>query len=159
MKPMASADFLMVVQTLPEWLQDIAVISNHWSHVNVSWLVWLSIHWCTSSFSHSFHLRQNVLTYMIAIPFPTMILIASSFLYALIYLKSPLETQSTFSSLIFKIPSAINLPLSVELVIITLVCSSYFPLHEVVQIVSFMALGNFLAWVWNMGNQQCKSCS
>lgn len=28
-KPTASADFLTAVQTLPEWLRDIAVISDH----------------------------------------------------------------------------------------------------------------------------------
>lgn len=28
-KPQASADFLTAVQTLPEWLRDIAVISDH----------------------------------------------------------------------------------------------------------------------------------
>jgi hypothetical protein len=37
------------------------------------------------------------------------------------------------------------------------VCSAYFPRHEVVQIVSFIARGNFLAWVWDMENQQCNS--
>ena len=38
------------------------------------------------------------------------------------------------------------------LIWLTMVCGMYFLLREIVQIVSLLALGNFSAWVWDMGN-------
>lgn len=43
-------------------------------------------------------------------------------------------------------------PPNTGLIILTMICGGYFLLREVVQIVSLLALGNFSAWIWDMGN-------
>ncbi|KAL7517086.1 hypothetical protein ACHAWX_002037 [Stephanocyclus meneghinianus] len=125
-KPQASADFLTAVQTLPEWLRDIAVISDH---------------------------IQNILNHKIVMRFPTMILILDFFFLIFCIVLFEITTGDTIDYL-FTIGDTENVhpPASTATVALMLMCGAYFLLREVVQIVSLVALGNFSAWLWDLGN-------
>jgi len=122
-KPKASADFLTAIQTLPEWLRDIAVISDH---------------------------IQNILNQKIVMRFPTMILILDFVSLIFVIALFEITTAATIDHLFDedKYPN----PAKTAQVSATLVFGAYFLLREVVQIISLLALGNFGSWLWDMGN-------
>ncbi|KAL7542620.1 hypothetical protein ACHAXR_012331 [Thalassiosira sp. AJA248-18] len=123
-KPKASADFLTAIQTLPEWLRDIAVISDH---------------------------IQNILNHKIVMRFPTMILILDLFFLILVIVLFEITTGAMIDYLFTEDKNESLRPKTMQ-VIITLVCGAYFLLREFVQIISLLALGNFGSWLWDMGN-------
>ncbi|KAL7482382.1 hypothetical protein ACHAW6_008048 [Cyclotella cf. meneghiniana] len=124
-KPQASADFLTAVQTLPEWLRDIAVISDH---------------------------IQNILNHKIVMRFPTMILILDFFFLIFCIVLFEITTGDTIDYLFTIGDENVHPPASTATVALMLMCGAYFLLREVVQIVSLVALGNFSAWLWDLGN-------
>lgn len=124
-KPKASADFLTAIQTLPEWLRDIAVISDH---------------------------IQNILNHKIVMRFPTMILILDLLFLLLVIVMFEITTGATIDYLFTKDAVTPALPANKGQVFVTIFCGAYFLLREVVQIISLLALGNFSSWMWDMGN-------
>ena len=124
-KPKASADFLTAIQTLPEWLRDIAVISDH---------------------------IQNILNHKIVMRFPTMILILDLFFLILAIVLFELATGATIDYLFTQDDPDPAPQAPKGQVVATLICGAYFLLREVVQIISLMTLGNFGSWLWDMGN-------
>jgi len=126
-KPKASADFLTAIQTLPEWLRDIAVISDH---------------------------IQNILNHKIVQRFPTMILILDFFFLILAIVMFEITTGDTIDYLFTQDLDTVDKkgPANRGAVFITLLCGAYFLLREVVQMISLVALGNFSSWLWDMGN-------
>ena len=130
-KPKASADFLTAIQTLPEWLRDIAVISDH---------------------------IQDILNHKIVMRFPTMILILDLFFLILAITLFELTTGEMIDHLFTKDASEKGEDVEVvpftnhTKVIGVIICGAYFLMRELVQIVSLLALGNFNSWLWDMGN-------
>mmetsp|Transcript_45096 Transcript_45096/g.94562 ORF Transcript_45096/g.94562 Transcript_45096/m.94562 type:complete len:894 (+) Transcript_45096:64-2745(+) len=126
-RPKASADFLTAVQTLPEWLRDIAVISDH---------------------------IQNILNQKIVQRFPTMILILDAVCLLCVIVLFEVTTSNTINYLFTQDDAQpTDLPSSHEaLVVITLIIGAYFLMRELVQIISLLALGNFSSWLWDTGN-------
>jgi len=129
-KPKASADFLTAIQTLPEWLRDIAVINDH---------------------------IQDILNHKIVMRFPTMILLLDLLFLILIIVLFELESGKMIDYLFTKDNPEVpedqkkGRPDSAS-VIVMLVAGAYFLLREFVQIVSLLALGNFGSWLLDMGN-------
>ena len=121
-KPKASADFLSAIQTLPEWLRDIAVISGH---------------------------IQDILNHKIVQRFPTMILILDLLFLILAIVLFELSTGATIDYLFTGDES---MKAKSSQITVTLICGAYFLLRELVQIISLLALGNFGSWLWDMGN-------
>ena len=141
-KPKASADFLTAVQTLPEWLRDFAVISDH---------------------------IIDILNRKIVQRLPTMILILDfAFLMfgiilfelttgqAIDYFFDPDcydsaqnpgfdNGDSTGAECTKAGPNS-------SAIIVIVVGGTYFLLRELIQVISLVALGNISSWVWDMGN-------
>ena len=136
-KPKASADFLTAIQTLPEWLRDKAVISDH---------------------------IQNILNHKIVMRFPTMILILDAFFLILVIVLFEITTGDTIDYLFTQnrtyapsqaptqYPDPESPGANQVLIVVTLFCGVYFLLREVIQMISLVALGNFSSWLWDMGN-------
>ena len=121
-RPKATADFLTAIQTLPEWLRDIAVINDH---------------------------IQNILNHKIVQRFPTMILILDFVFLIMVIVVFEITTSQTIDYLFD--PENYPIANS-GLVFLTFVAGAYFLLREMVQIVSLMALGNAGSWIGDMGN-------
>jgi len=121
-KPKASADFLSAIQTLPEWLRDIAVISGH---------------------------IQDILNHKIVMRFPTMILILDLLFLILAIVLFELSTGATIDYLFTGDESEKAKPSQVT---VTLICGAYFLLRELVQIISLLAMSSFGSWLWDLGN-------
>ncbi|KAL7544863.1 hypothetical protein ACHAWF_008231 [Thalassiosira exigua] len=126
-KPKATADFLTAIQTLPEWLRDIAVISDH---------------------------IQDILNHKIVMRFPTMILILDLFFLILVIVLFEIATGKTIDHLFTQDTPGVEPmpPAARSQVVMILVCGAYFLLREIVQIISLLTLGNFGSWLWDMGN-------
>lgn len=122
-RPKATADFLTAIQTLPEWLRDIAVINDH---------------------------IQNILNHKIVQRFPTMILILDFVFLIMVIVVFEITTSQTIDYL-FDQTGTVT-PTSPGLVFLTFVAGAYFLLREMVQIISLMALGNAGSWMGDMGN-------
>lgn len=123
-RPKATADFLTAIQTLPEWLRDIAVINDH---------------------------IQNILNHKIVQRFPTMILILDFVFLIMVIVVFEITTSQTIDYL-FRGDDDTVTPTSPGLVFLTFVAGAYFLLREMVQIISLMALGNAGSWMGDMGN-------
>lgn len=121
-RPKASADFLTAVQTLPEWLRDIAVVSDH---------------------------IQNILNHKIVMRFPTMILLLDFFFLLVLIALFEVTTGATIDYLFEKEGAE---RAEHGQVIVVVVCGAYFLLREIVQIMSLVVLGNFGSWLSDMGN-------
>lgn len=121
-KPKASADFLSAIQTLPEWLRDIAVISGH---------------------------IQDILNHKIVQRFPTMILILDLLFLILVIVLFELTTGATIDYLFTDDESK---KAKESQIIFTMVCGGYFLLRELVQMIALLAMGSFGSWLWDMEN-------
>ena len=141
-KPKASADFLTAIQTLPEWLRDIAVISDH---------------------------IQDILNHKIVQRLPTMILILDfAFLmigiilfelttgHAIDYFFDPDCYDSSqhpgFDNGDSTGGECSKAGPNSGAIFVILVGGTYFLLRELIQVISLVALGNFSSWLWDMGN-------
>ena len=122
-KPKASADFLSAIQTLPEWLRDIAVISGH---------------------------IQDILNHKIVQRFPTMILILDLLFLILVIVLFELTTGATIDYLFTDDESK---KAKESQIIFTMVCGGYFLLRELVQMIALLAMGSFGSWLWDMENR------
>mmetsp|Transcript_26686 Transcript_26686/g.55289 ORF Transcript_26686/g.55289 Transcript_26686/m.55289 type:complete len:834 (-) Transcript_26686:352-2853(-) len=124
-RPQASADFLTAVQTLPEWLRDKAVLSDH---------------------------IQNILNHKIVMRFPTMMLIMDAFFLMLAIVLFEITTGETIDYLFTKNFDDPQPQANIGKIAIVLFCGAYFLAREIVQIVSLVTLGNFNSWYTDMGN-------
>lgn len=124
-RPQASADFLTAVQTLPEWLRDKAVLSDH---------------------------IQNILNHKIVMRFPTMMLIMDAFFLMLAIVLFEITTGETIDYLFTKNIDDPQPQANIGKIAIVLFCGAYFLAREIVQIVSLVTLGNFSSWYTDMGN-------
>lgn len=136
-KPNASTDFLTAIQTLPEWLHDIAVISDH---------------------------IQEVLDERIVMRFPTMILILDLTFLLLVIVMFEISSIQTIDYLFtldgggFDSSSSsssneiANTRPSDTPVIIVLVCGGYFTLRTILQIISHIGMGNTSSYIWELDN-------
>lgn len=136
-KPKASADFLTAIQTLPEWLRDIAVLSEH---------------------------IQDILNHKIVMRFPTMILILDFFFLILAIVLFEFTTRDTIDHLFTKANYDEDMktqgssdvvvadPPQNGQIVITFICGAWFLLREVVQIISLLVLGNVGSWLGDMSN-------
>jgi len=128
-KPKASPDFLTAIQTLPEWLRDIAVINDH---------------------------VQDILNHKIVQRFPTMILILDAFFLILVIVMFELASGQTIDHLFTKdiedsdVEPAPKANLGYIFAMFT--AGSYFFMRELVQIISLAALGNLGSWLTDMEN-------
>lgn len=93
---------------------------------------------------------QNILNHKIVMRFPTMILLLDFAFLIICIVAFEIATGQTIDYLFTEEGAAP--PPSTGLIILTMICGGYFLLREVVQIVSLLALGNFSAWIWDMGN-------
>lgn len=84
--------------------------------------------------------------------FPTMILLLDFFFLILCIILFEITTGETIDYLFTRDTAEPYPETSTILIIFTMVCGAYFLFREVVQIVSLLALGNFSAWIWDMGN-------
>jgi hypothetical protein len=169
-KPKSSADFLTAIQTLPEWLRDIAVISDHIqdvSSLNKGWGgegVSISTNFCfeiliplfirifpRSFFFVSIYTHIKILNHKIVMRFPTMILILDLMFLLLAIVLFEITSSRAIEYLFSEEDNSESLPPKLP-VIITLVCGAYFLLREIVQVLSLIALGNFSSWIWDMSN-------
>jgi hypothetical protein len=139
-KPNASTDFLTAIQTLPEWLHDIAVISDH---------------------------IQEVLDERIVMRFPTMILILDLTFLLLVIVMFEISSIQTIDYLFtldngggldnsssneIVLAVATNTRPSDTPVIIVLVCGGYFTLRTILQIISHIGMGNISSYIWELDN-------
>ena len=84
--------------------------------------------------------------------FPTMILILDFAVLLICIILFEITTGQTIDYLYTQDTEAPLPPPSAGMIIVIYGCGAYFLLREVVQIVSLLALGNFSAWIWDMGN-------
>lgn len=130
-RPKATADFLTAIQTLPEWLRDIAVISDH---------------------------IQNILNHKIVQRFPTMILILDFVFLIMVIVVFEITTSQTIDYLFDGTDTAeptgsgMSTPANPGLLFLIFVAGAYFLLRELVQIVSLATLGNVGSYFGDMGN-------
>mmetsp|Transcript_31180 Transcript_31180/g.70515 ORF Transcript_31180/g.70515 Transcript_31180/m.70515 type:complete len:884 (-) Transcript_31180:72-2723(-) len=141
-KPKASADFLTAIQTLPEWLRDIAVISDH---------------------------IQDILNHKIVQRLPTMILILDFAFLMFGIVLFELTTGQAIDK--FFDPNCYDSEQiegfdngdkdggvcnhdgpNKSAIIVILIGGTYFLLRELIQVISLVALGNVSSWVWDMEN-------
>jgi hypothetical protein len=89
------------------------------------------------------------LNHKIVMRFPTMILLLDFAFLIICIVAFEITTGQTIDYLFTE---GATPPPNTGLIILTMICGGYFLLREVVQIVSLLALGNFSAWIWDMGN-------
>lgn len=124
-RPNATADFLSAIQTLPEWLRDIAVISDH---------------------------IQNILNHKIAQRFPTMLLISEFVFLIMAIVVFEVTTSQTIDYIFGDGGDSRKDPAIKELVSLLFLAGFYFLVRELIQIVSLATLGNGGSWFTDMGN-------
>ena len=129
-EPFASPDFLTALQDLPDWLQDVAVVSPH---------------------------VRNILNEKIIQRFPTSILMLDG--YILIFIIVAFErTTTAFIDIAHKDdPNAWNgdegpPPWPSTSLYILFAGGTYFFLREFVQIISLLSLGSFTSWFFDTTN-------
>ena len=124
-QPKATADFLTAVQTLPEWLRDIAVISDH---------------------------IQDILNQKIVMQFPTAILLLDFICLIIAIVLFELTSGHTIDHL-FTAGDPVQAPAANPAqVVVMMISGVYFLMRELIQIISLLALGNFGSWIWDVGN-------
>jgi len=126
-KPKATADFLTAIQTLPEWLRDIAVISDH---------------------------IQDILNHKIVMRFPTTIMMMDFIVNILVIIMFEFASKDTIDYLFDQAEDSIpqemkSTPAPKGYSIVTLVCGLYFLLREMFQIISLLLLGTIGSWVFD----------
>ena len=121
-EPFPAADFLNALQSLPEWLQDTAVVSQH---------------------------VRNVLNEKIVRRLPTAILMLDGYFLVVTIVCFGLTTANHID-LRFDSEGTTN-DTQIFLAFL-FVAATYFLLREVVQIFSLVSLGSFNAWLWDFTN-------
>lgn len=115
-EPRAAADFLTVIQDLPDWLQDTAVVSKH---------------------------VRNILNEKIVQRFPTSILMLDGIVLVVLIINFAITTRNHIN-LRFD-PENFENETGASLVMV-FVGATYFLLREIVQFASLMSLGSLSSW-------------
>jgi len=126
-EPKPSTDFLTALQDLPDWLQDVAVVTTH---------------------------VRNILNEKIVQRFPTFILMCDLIIYLVLvvffYLSSREEIKARFRK---ENEDAGSSEASGEnLIIVLFLGATYFLLRELVQIISLWSLGSVSSWFFDPYN-------
>lgn len=120
--PTASADFLTALQDLPDWLQDVAVVSPH---------------------------VRNILNKKIVQRFPTSILMMDGYFLICIIVSFEIATHQHID---IRFSPGSGREASLPALIFLFIGGTYFLLRELVQIVSLWSLGSFSSWFYDANN-------
>jgi hypothetical protein len=123
-EPTASADFLTALQDLPDWLQDVAVVSPH---------------------------VRNILNKKIVQRFPTAVLMMDGYFLLIIIVFFEIATTANINAR-FDNPPTPTPSDSIVPLIILFVGGTYFLLRELVQIISLWSLGSVSSWFYDPTN-------
>ena len=121
-KPSSSADFLVSLQSLPEWLRDTAVINPH---------------------------VQDILNKKIAQRFPTSILLLDLYLNIIIIIcfqmasRAHIDYRFTGKDL----PGYTNIS-----IIFAIIGTTYFLIRKIAHFISTMSVGTFRSWICDIAN-------
>ena len=122
-EPYAAADFLNALQTLPDWLQDTAVVSQH---------------------------VQNVLNEKIVQRIPTAFLMLDGYMLAGIIVCFGMATANHID-IRYDETGTVEDTTQGQLVFL-FIGASYFMLREIIQIISLVSLGSFSSWFADFTN-------
>eukprot|EP00580_Thalassiosira_gravida_P013621 CAMPEP_0201681822 /NCGR_PEP_ID=MMETSP0494-20130426/51307_1 /ASSEMBLY_ACC=CAM_ASM_000839 /TAXON_ID=420259 /ORGANISM="Thalassiosira gravida, Strain GMp14c1" /LENGTH=904 /DNA_ID=CAMNT_0048165575 /DNA_START=19 /DNA_END=2733 /DNA_ORIENTATION=- len=156
-KPKSTADFLTAIQTLPEWLRDFAVLSDHVQDIlNHKIVMRFPLpEWLRDFAVLSDHV-QDILNHKIVMRFPTMILILDAFFLVLVIVMFEIASGDTIDHLFTRDnddPDVKQEPVAKwGHIMMIFVSGAYFLLRETVQIISLLALGNLGSWLVDMAN-------
>mmetsp|Transcript_11015 Transcript_11015/g.25579 ORF Transcript_11015/g.25579 Transcript_11015/m.25579 type:complete len:849 (+) Transcript_11015:35-2581(+) len=123
-EPRPTADFLTALQDLPDWLQDVAVVSPH---------------------------VRNILNKKIVQRFPTSILMLDGYWLIIIIVCFEIETKKSIKERFAPTSDKTQQPITVSLILLFL-GGIYFMSREVVQIVSLWSLGSVSSWFYDATN-------
>jgi len=130
-EPTASADFLTALQDLPDWLQDVAVVSSH---------------------------VRSILNNKIVQRFPTAVLMLDGYFLILIIVFFEIATRACIddradieSQERMKV-DVLSPPIDFVPLIILFISGTYFLLRELVQIISLWSLGSVSSWFYDPTN-------
>lgn len=123
-EPTASADFLTALQDLPDWLQDVAVVSPH---------------------------VRNILNKKIVQRFPTAVLMMDGYFLLIIIVFFEIATTANINARFDNPPTSTPSDSIVPLIIL-FVGGTYFLLRELVQIISLWSLGSVSSWFYDPTN-------
>ena len=123
-EPTASADFLTALQDLPDWLQDVAVVSQH---------------------------VRSILNKKIVQRFPTSILMMDGYFLICIIVSFEIATYAHINSR-FANSSGSKEANVLPALIFLFIGGTYFLLRELVQIVSLWSLGSISSWFYDTNN-------
>lgn len=121
-EPIAPADFLTALQDLPDWLQDVAVVSPH---------------------------VRSILNEKIVQRFPTSILMLDGYFLLAIIVCFELATRNHIDIRLGTPPAENTTKGSL---VVLFIGGSYFLLRELVQIVSLWSLGSLSSWFFDTTN-------
>lgn len=121
-KPQSSADLLVALQSLPEWLRDTAVVNPH---------------------------VQDILNKKIAQRFPTSILLLDLYLHIIIIICFQMASRAhiDFRFTGKDLPGYTNVT-----IIICFIGTTYFLCRKIAHFVSTMNLGSFRSWLFDLAN-------
>lgn len=123
-KPLATADFLTALQDLPDWLQDVAVVSPH---------------------------VRSLLNEKIVQRFHTAILMLDFYMYFLVIICFELASQTAIDHKFCKGVCPDYQP-RMSLIVCLFVGAIYFSLRELIQIVSLFTLNSLSSWFTEFTN-------
>eukprot|EP00934_Nitzschia_sp_Nitz4_P004966 Nitzschia sp. Nitz4//scaffold54_size114964//41440//44056//NITZ4_003846-RA/size114964-augustus-gene-0.18-mRNA-1//-1//CDS//3329554336//4956//frame0 len=126
-EPDASPDFLAALQDLPDWLQDVAVVSPH---------------------------VRNILNQKIIQRFPTSILMLDGYMLMLIIVCFEITTK-VHIDIRFPIPGDTNPPDEKDVfgaLILLFLGAFYFLARELIQVVALWSLGSLSSWFYDTTN-------
>jgi ankyrin repeat protein len=127
--PSASPDFLAALQDLPDWLQDVAVVSPH---------------------------VRNILNKKIVQRFPTLILMLDGYMLLVVIIFFEIATTKhidyRFDTARFGDDEDVEKLGSVTAVIFLYLGASYFLARELIQVVALWSLGTLTSWFYDTTN-------
>ena len=124
-EPSPTADFFTALQSLPDWLQDQAVVTP---------------------------VVQNLLNFKIAQRFPSSVLMSDFYFQILVIVFYSMTVPDEVDRRFNEFGPNFGEPIETKLLVPLYIGASYFLLREVVQVLSLMGLKSFHIWFYDLSN-------